>query len=97
MAEMLARFGFETHDLQDRRVLEILEYKRQLNRAIAGINGQQYSPWRLAQLGRRFGFHASDLATKTNIAIVLKAVIDSELYLSSLRQAIDEIPTTETR
>ena len=86
MLGMLARFGFEPEDLEDARIRTLLEYKDRLNSAIAGLNGQQYSPARIAALSHKFRFHTSDLM-RTNIAVLLKSVVDSELYLDSLQRA----------
>jgi hypothetical protein len=93
MSAMLARFGFERKDLEDDRIFLILDYKRKLDSAIAEINGQQYSPARIAGLSHKFRFHTSDLM-RTNISVLLKSVVDSELYLNSLERAT-EAPTTE--
>jgi hypothetical protein len=86
IAGMLVRFGFEPEDLMDSSIREVLEYKRQLDTAIAELNGHQYTPTRIAALSRRFGFHTNDLQRR-NISFLLKAVIDSELYIDSLQRA----------
>jgi hypothetical protein len=93
---MLIRFGFEPEDREDPRIREALEYKGQLDTDIAELNGHQYTPTRIAALSRRFGFHTNDLQRR-NISFLLKAVIDSELYVDSLQRATKAPATTTER
>jgi hypothetical protein len=89
LSNLLVRFGFEPEDLEDPRIAEMLKYKRGLDAAIAEINGGQYSAKRTADLARKFGFHTSDLS-QTNIALALKATIDSEIFIDALRRAVNQ-------
>lgn len=89
VSNLLVRFGFEPEDLEDSRIAEMLKYKGGLDGAIAEINGSQYTAKRTADLARQFGFHTGDL-NQTKIALALKAVIDSEIFIDALRRAVNQ-------
>jgi hypothetical protein len=89
LSNLLLRFGFEPEDIQDSRIAEMLKYKGGLDGAIVDINGSQYTAKRTADLARKFGFHTSDL-NQRNIAMALKGVIDSEIFIDALRRATNQ-------
>ena len=86
---LIARLKLTDEEVRDRRIATALDYKLNLDAAIRNSTNDLYSNDRVARAAQRFGFEKSELANQA-IAFLIKAIVDSEVHIETLRRVKEE-------